>query len=212
RLQLLYADNFGLMHVASCFLGSGRIRTQRRSSEWLSPIICSIIICALCLFSGSGFIWGRSVTQFKGIAVFQPIINGIGGNLVAIQASRISTYLHKNEKLGKVASYLRGRQAANPFWVTAHHCRMGAGVVRRSRTCVLCLDHQLYECGPYDGHLCASVHIAVFLLRRCAHALEVEDESRRHCDSLFNSTGRFSRYTVTLYLLLHYEFIRRSRR
>ncbi|OUC43935.1 hypothetical protein D917_09402, partial [Trichinella nativa] len=40
----------------------------------------------------------------------------IGGNLVAIQASRISTYLHKNEKLGKVASYLRGRQAANPFW------------------------------------------------------------------------------------------------
>ncbi|GCC43074.1 hypothetical protein chiPu_0027182, partial [Chiloscyllium punctatum] len=28
------------------------------------------------------------------MAVFTPVINGVGGNLVAIQASRISTYLH----------------------------------------------------------------------------------------------------------------------
>ncbi|XP_003380243.1 solute carrier family 41 member 1 [Trichinella spiralis] len=150
---------FGLIALLPvCFLGSWKNKdTKEVVLNGFSPIICSMlissIICALCLFSGSGFILGRSVTQFKGIAVFQPIINGIGGNLVAIQASRISTYLHKNEKLGKVASYLRGRQAANPFWVTAHHCRMGAGVVRRSRTCVLCLDHQLSECGPYDAYV-----------------------------------------------------------
>ncbi|KRY89287.1 Solute carrier family 41 member 2 [Trichinella pseudospiralis] len=105
-----------------CFLGSWKNKeTKEVVLNGFSPIICAMlissIICAICLFSGSGFILGRSVTQFKGIAVFQPIINGIGGNLAAIQASRISTYLHKNEKLGKVASYLRGRQAANPFWV-----------------------------------------------------------------------------------------------
>ncbi|KRZ94550.1 Solute carrier family 41 member 2 [Trichinella sp. T8] len=150
---------FGLIALLPvCFLGSWKNKdTKEVVLNGFSPIICSMlissIICALCLFSGSGFILGRSVTQFKGIAVFQPIINGIGGNLVAIQASRISTYLHKNEKLGKVASYLRGRQTANPFWVTAHHCRMGAGVLRRSRTCVFCLDHQLSECGPHDAYV-----------------------------------------------------------
>ncbi|KRZ09177.1 Solute carrier family 41 member 2, partial [Trichinella zimbabwensis] len=96
-----------------CFLGSWKNKeTKEVVLNGFSPIICAMLIS-----SGSGFILGRSVTQFKGIAVFQPIINGIGGNLAAIQASRISTYLHKNEKLGKVASYLRGRQAANPFWV-----------------------------------------------------------------------------------------------
>ncbi|KAL0180776.1 hypothetical protein M9458_023182, partial [Cirrhinus mrigala] len=30
------------------------------------------------------------------MAVFTPVINGVGGNLVAVQASRISTYLHMN--------------------------------------------------------------------------------------------------------------------
>ncbi|KRX85082.1 Solute carrier family 41 member 2 [Trichinella sp. T6] len=105
---------FGLIALLPvCFLGSWKNKdTKEVVLNGFSPIICSMLIS-----SGSGFILGRSVTQFKGIAVFQPIINGIGGNLVAIQASRISTYLHKNEKLGKVASYLRGRQTANPFWV-----------------------------------------------------------------------------------------------
>ncbi len=37
-----------------------------------------------------------AVAKFKGIAVFQPVFNGVGGNLVAIQASRISTHLHTN--------------------------------------------------------------------------------------------------------------------
>ncbi|KRY37029.1 Solute carrier family 41 member 2 [Trichinella spiralis] len=99
---------FGLIALLPvCFLGSWKNKdTKEVVLNGFSPIICSMLIS-----SGSGFILGRSVTQFKGIAVFQPIIN------VAIQASRISTYLHKNEKLGKVASYLRGRQAANPFWV-----------------------------------------------------------------------------------------------
>ncbi|KRY49931.1 Solute carrier family 41 member 2 [Trichinella britovi] len=105
---------FGLIALLPvCFLGSWKNKdTKEVVLNGFSPIICSMLIS-----SGSGFILGRSVTQFKGIAVFQPIINGIGGNLVAIQASRISTYLHKNEKLGKVASYLRGRRTANPFWV-----------------------------------------------------------------------------------------------
>uniref|UniRef100_A0A671RQJ3 Solute carrier family 41 member n=1 Tax=Sinocyclocheilus anshuiensis TaxID=1608454 RepID=A0A671RQJ3_9TELE len=43
-----------------------------------------------------GLILDKTVSDpnFEGMAVFTPVINGVGGNLVAIQASRISTYLH----------------------------------------------------------------------------------------------------------------------
>jgi len=37
-----------------------------------------------------------AVSKFPGIAVYSPVMNGIGGNLVAIQASRISTSLHQS--------------------------------------------------------------------------------------------------------------------
>lgn len=36
----------------------------------------------------------RAAAKFAGFVVFQPIINGIGGNLAAVQASKISTMLH----------------------------------------------------------------------------------------------------------------------
>ena len=40
------------------------------------------------------------VSRFDNITAFQPVINGVGGNLVAVQASRISTALHKQAELG----------------------------------------------------------------------------------------------------------------
>lgn len=44
------------------------------------------------------------VFRFEGIAVFQPVINGVGGNLVAVHSSRISTALHKEAELGVLNS------------------------------------------------------------------------------------------------------------
>lgn len=38
--------------------------------------------------------------QFENLSAFQPVINGIGGNLVSIQASKLSTSLHKVYTLG----------------------------------------------------------------------------------------------------------------
>jgi len=35
--------------------------------------------------SGGGLILDHAVVIFKGITVFQPVMNGAGGNLVAIQ-------------------------------------------------------------------------------------------------------------------------------
>lgn len=40
------------------------------------------------------------VNKHTGVAVFQPVINGVGGNLVSIQASRLSTALHQQGDLG----------------------------------------------------------------------------------------------------------------
>ncbi|MGH0145112.1 UNVERIFIED_CONTAM: hypothetical protein FKN15_024467 [Acipenser sinensis] len=54
------------------------------------------VIVAMSISSIGGLILDKTVTEpdFEGMAVFTPVINGVGGNLVAIQASRISTYLH----------------------------------------------------------------------------------------------------------------------
>lgn len=51
-------------------------------------------------FSLGGLILDYTISSYKGIAVFQLIINGVGGNLVAVQASRISTSLHKDCQTG----------------------------------------------------------------------------------------------------------------
>ncbi|XP_015226142.1 PREDICTED: solute carrier family 41 member 1-like isoform X1 [Cyprinodon variegatus] len=54
------------------------------------------VILAMSISSIGGLILDKTVSNpnFEGMAVFTPIINGVGGNLVAIQASRMSTYLH----------------------------------------------------------------------------------------------------------------------
>ncbi|CAL9703776.1 unnamed protein product [Knipowitschia caucasica] len=56
------------------------------------------VIIAMAISSVGGLILDKTVTNpnFAGMAVFTPVINGVGGNLVAVQASRISTFLHMN--------------------------------------------------------------------------------------------------------------------
>jgi len=52
------------------------------------------VLMAMLISSGGGLILDRAVELFSGITVFAPVMNGAGGNLVAIQASRMTTYLH----------------------------------------------------------------------------------------------------------------------
>ena len=60
------------------------------------------IIIAMVISSIGGLIFDFAVESFQTIAVFQPIINGVGANLVAVQASRISTFLHQRVDLGQL--------------------------------------------------------------------------------------------------------------
>ncbi|XP_028909311.1 solute carrier family 41 member 3 isoform X4 [Ornithorhynchus anatinus] len=54
------------------------------------------VIIAMGISSLGGLILMETISKphFEGMAVFSPVINGAGGNLVAVQASRISTFLH----------------------------------------------------------------------------------------------------------------------
>ncbi|XP_014609559.1 PREDICTED: solute carrier family 41 member 3-like [Polistes canadensis] len=64
------------------------------TSGWV-PVLSALFISGL-----GGLILNEVVDKFTGFVVFQPIINGIGGNLVSVQASRISTMLHQTSILG----------------------------------------------------------------------------------------------------------------
>lgn len=58
------------------------------------------IVLAVFISSCGGFILEYGKSRFGRLPVFQPVINGVGGNLVAVQASRLSTSLHRHGKPG----------------------------------------------------------------------------------------------------------------
>ncbi|KAI3382285.1 hypothetical protein SNEBB_011379 [Seison nebaliae] len=62
---------------------------QRVLFDGWTPVLSAMVISSL-----GGLILDTAVSKFHGIAVFQPVINGVGGNLAAVQASRLSTKLH----------------------------------------------------------------------------------------------------------------------
>ena len=55
-----------------------------------TPVLLAMLISSL-----GGKILDLAVDHFRGLAVFSPVMNGAGGNLAAIQASRMTTYLNK---------------------------------------------------------------------------------------------------------------------
>ncbi|KAB0346369.1 hypothetical protein FD754_011226 [Muntiacus muntjak] len=73
-------------------------------SGW-EPVITAMVISSI-----GGLILDTTVSDpnLVGIVVYTPVINGIGGNLVAIQASRISTYLHLHSKPGELPDEPKG--------------------------------------------------------------------------------------------------------
>ena len=53
------------------------------------------VLAAMTISSLGGKILNVFIVAYPGMAAYQPVINGVAGNLVAVQASRISTSLHK---------------------------------------------------------------------------------------------------------------------
>ena len=76
-----------------------------RRNPYVSQVVGSAwipIIVAMLISSAAGFVFDVAVGFFETIAVIQPIVNGVGGNLIAVQASRISTYFHLRYPIGSL--------------------------------------------------------------------------------------------------------------
>lgn len=71
------------------------------TTGWV-PVLSALFISGL-----GGLVLDKAVGLFNGFVVFQPIINGIGGNLVSVQASKISTMLHQSSIFGIVPPHAK---------------------------------------------------------------------------------------------------------
>ncbi|KAJ8249984.1 hypothetical protein COCON_G00232000 [Conger conger] len=116
-------------------------------SGW-EPVITAMVISSI-----GGLILDKTVSDpnLAGIVVYTPVINGIGGNLVAIQASRISTYLHFHSAPGEIPEEARGcYYPCRTFW--------GSGANHRSAQVLLLLVVPGHLIFLYTIHLMKSGH------------------------------------------------------
>ncbi|KAI1301463.1 Solute carrier family 41 member 1 [Halotydeus destructor] len=131
NVSTLFAAFLGDISAVALLSGSAKLFYDFRHVVWLAPVIIGVffivilpvslwiafhneftrpvvgtgwvpIIIAMIISSIGGFIFDYAVGIFETIAVFQPIINGVGANLVAVQASRISTYFHQRCEMGSL--------------------------------------------------------------------------------------------------------------
>lgn len=71
------------------------------TSGWV-PVLSALFISGM-----GGLVLDAAVGHFPGFVLFQPIINGIGGNLVSVQASKISTMLHQSSLIGIIPPHAK---------------------------------------------------------------------------------------------------------
>ncbi|KAK5608203.1 hypothetical protein CRENBAI_002596 [Crenichthys baileyi] len=116
-------------------------------SGW-EPVITAMVISSI-----GGLILDKTVSDpnLAGIVVYTPVINGIGGNLVAIQSSRISTHLHFHCSPGEVPDEAKG---------CYYPCRTfcGTGANHRSAQVLLLLVIPGHLIFLYTIHLMKSGH------------------------------------------------------
>ncbi|EDL21383.1 solute carrier family 41 member 2 isoform X1 [Mus musculus] len=119
-------------------------------SGW-EPVITAMVISSI-----GGLILDTTVSDpnLVGIVVYTPVINGIGGNLVAIQASRISTYLHLHSIPGELPEEPKG--CSYPF-----RTFFGSGVNNKSAQVLLLFVIPGHLIFLYTIHLMKSGHTSL---------------------------------------------------
>ncbi|XP_045635946.1 solute carrier family 41 member 2 [Ursus americanus] len=122
-------------------------------SGW-EPVITAMVISSI-----GGLILDTTVSDpnLVGIVVYTPVINGIGGNLVAIQASRISTYLHLHSIPGELPDEPKG--CYYPF-----RTFLGSGVNNKSAQVLLLLVIPGHLIFLYTIHLMKSGHTSLTVI------------------------------------------------
>lgn len=122
-------------------------------SGW-EPVITAMVISSI-----GGLILDTTVSDpnLVGIVVYTPVINGIGGNLVAIQASRISTYLHLHSIPGELPEEPSG-------WCCPFRTFFGPGVNNKSAQVLLLLVIPGHLIFLYTIHLMKSGHTSLTVI------------------------------------------------
>ncbi|XP_054430573.1 solute carrier family 41 member 2 isoform X2 [Pteronotus mesoamericanus] len=145
-------------------------------SGW-EPVITAMVISSI-----GGLILDTTVSDpnLVGIVVYTPVINGIGGNLVAIQASRVSTYLHLHSVPGELPDEPKG--CYYPF-----RTFFGPGVNNKSAQVLLLLVIPGHLIFLYTIHLMKSGHTSltvIFVVVYLFAALlqDFEDVASLPCD------------------------------
>ncbi|CAK1546826.1 unnamed protein product [Leptosia nina] len=64
--------------------------TKKVLTTGWTPVISALFISGI-----GGIVLDQAVDRYPSYEVFQPIVNGIGGNLVCVQSSRLATHLHQ---------------------------------------------------------------------------------------------------------------------
>lgn len=60
------------------------------------------IVAAMLISSAGGLILDMVMSEYDGVGLYQPLLNGVGGNLGAVLASRVSTTLFSQSRLGQL--------------------------------------------------------------------------------------------------------------
>ncbi|CAH0687164.1 unnamed protein product [Chilo suppressalis] len=76
--------------------------TKKVLTTGWTPVISALFISGI-----GGIVLDQAVDRFRGYEVFQPIVNGIGGNLVCVQSSRLATHLHQTAIPGELPENTR---------------------------------------------------------------------------------------------------------
>ncbi|XP_062977451.1 solute carrier family 41 member 3 isoform X1 [Elgaria multicarinata webbii] len=179
------AASLGDLITLSLLAGISSTLFKYMEIRYLSPLICAVfvvmlplwiaiarqsppiaevlksgwqpVIVAMSISSLGGLILDKTITNpnFEGMAVFTPVINGVGGNLVAIQASRISTFLHFWSMPGVLPHKLR------QHWPNPCTTFFSSGVNSKSARVLMLLvipGHLLFL---YSIHLLQAGHTAL---------------------------------------------------
>lgn len=110
RTLYSFSSSYPLLPVVpiviwSCvIIVSGRIASRNRFTKKIVYTGWTPLLAAMLLQNTSGSVMERFFRSFPRMAAFQPVINGFGGNLVAVQSSRIATYLHRTCKKRQLPS------------------------------------------------------------------------------------------------------------
>ena len=119
--NLLLTSSLGVvLSLLSCYFvitplcvskASSNVNTASILQQGWTPVLSAMIISSM-----GGKILNTVISRYPQIAVFQPVINGVAGNLVGIQASRISTELHRTTSLGTLPASLSSCNLLNPLY------------------------------------------------------------------------------------------------